>query len=123
MLAVAAPMTKVTSLVERALNVPLEVVLQLRSPAGLVVRAGAPGEVFVADQKAAVERTCSVQGAFALTVNVGPVVELNPASKSAVLGAERDVEPALIWSRTTRPAISETLPGTPQLSGAPLAVH
>jgi hypothetical protein len=123
LLAVAGPATRLASLVVSALKVPPELVLQLRSPAGLLAHAGAPGEVFVAPQKAAVERRCRVHGAFALTVNVGPVVALNPASKSAVVGAERDVEPALIWSRTTRPAVSDTLPGTPQLSGAPLAVH
>jgi hypothetical protein len=39
---------------------------------------------------------CSVQAAFALTVSVGPVVELNPASKSDVVGAVSDVDPALI---------------------------
>jgi hypothetical protein len=123
LLAVAAPVTRLASLVVRALKIPFELVLHLRSPVGFVVRAGAPGEVLVADQRAAVERTCKVHGAFALTVNVGPVVALNPASKSAVVGAERDVEPAAIWSRTTRPAVSETLPGIPQLAGAPFAVH
>jgi hypothetical protein len=41
-------------------------------------------------------RILSVQAALALTVNVGPVVELKPASKSAGVGAVRDVEPALI---------------------------
>jgi hypothetical protein len=48
---------------------------------------------------------------------------LNPASKSDVVGAVSDVEPALIWSRTTRPAVMLTLPGWPQLAGLPLAVH
>jgi hypothetical protein len=60
---------------------------------------------------------------LALTVRVGPVVALNPASKSAGRGAVSGVETALIWSRTTRPASIETVPGRPQLAGAPLAVH
>jgi hypothetical protein len=41
----------------------------------------------------------------------GPVVELNPASKSVGVGAVSGVEAALTCSRTTRPAVIETLPG------------
>jgi hypothetical protein len=89
----------------------------------LVVRAGALGDVLVAVQNVADDRTRSVHGAFALTVSVGPVVVLNPASKSAVVGAVSAVEPAVICSRTTRPAVIETLPGWVQLSPEPVAVH
>ena len=63
------------------------------------------------------------RAAFALTVSVGPVVELKPASKSAVVGAVSDVELALICKRTTRPAVMLTLPGWVQLAGLPAAVH
>jgi hypothetical protein len=101
----------------------LDAVLHLRSPAGFVVRAGAPGEVFVAAQNVAAERRLSVHAAFALTVSVGPVVELKPASKSEVVGAVRAVEPAAICRRTTRPAVIVTLPGTVHESPSPLAVH
>jgi hypothetical protein len=52
--------------------------------------------VLVAVQTADEARMLSVQAAFALTVNVGPVVELKPASKSDVVGAVREVDPALI---------------------------
>ncbi len=107
----------------RALNVPFDAVLHFKSAAGLVVRAGAPGEVLVAVQSAADARMWSVQAAFALTVSDGPVVELNPASKSAGVGAVSDVDPALTCSLITRPAVIEMLPGTLQLPGAPLAVH
>jgi hypothetical protein len=76
----------------------------------LVVRAGAPGEVFVAVQSAAADRMWRVQAAFELTVRVGPVVALKPASKSVGVGVVRAVEAAVIWSRTTRPAVNDTLP-------------
>jgi hypothetical protein len=62
----------------------------------LFVRAGAPGDVFVAVQVAAAPRMCNVQAALALTVSVGPVVALKPASKSAGVGAVNGVEPVLI---------------------------
>ena len=39
------------------------------------------------------------------------------------VGAVREVDPALICKRTTRAAAIDTLPGTEQLSGAPLALH
>jgi hypothetical protein len=65
----------------------------------------------------------SVQAAFALTVSDGPVVELNPASKSVGVGAVSVVDPALTCTLTTRPAVIETLPGRLQVAGAPLAVH
>jgi hypothetical protein len=39
---------------------------------------------------------CNVQAALALTVSVGPVVALKPASKSAGVGAVNGVEPVLI---------------------------
>jgi hypothetical protein len=123
LLAVAEPVTRFASLVVSAANAPFEDVLHFRSAAGLLVRAGAPGEVFVAVQRAAAERMLSVQAAFALIVSVGPPVVLKPASKSAGVGAVSAVEPGLIWSLTTRPAVIETLPGTPQLAGAPVAVH
>ena len=123
LLAVAAPLTRVASVVVIATNVPFEAVLHLKSAAGLVVRAGAPGDVFVAVQKALEARVESVQGALALTVNVGPVVALNPASKSAGVGAVSVVDPALTCNLTTLPAVIDTLPNWVQLSGAPLAVH
>jgi hypothetical protein len=88
-----------------------------------LARAGAPGEVFVAVQVAAAARRLSVHDALALTVRVGPEVALNPASKSAGTGAVSGVETALTWSRTTLPAVIETVPGSPQLAGAPVAVH
>ena len=121
--AVAAPLTRVASEVVIPTNVPFEAVLHVRSVDGLVVLAGAPGDVFVAVQKPLDARTESVQGALALTVNVGPVVALNPASKSAGVGAVSKVDPALTCNLTTLPAVIDTLPGTPQLAGAPLAVH
>jgi hypothetical protein len=96
LLAVADPVTRFTSLVVSEINDPFEAVLHLRSAAGFVVRAGAPGEVFVAVHVAAVARRESVHAALALTVSVGPVVALNPASKSAGVGAVSAVEPALI---------------------------
>ena len=114
LLAVADPVTRLTSLVVRATKDPFDAVLHFRSAAGLVVRAGAPGEVFVAVHSAEEARRWSVHAAFALTVRVGPVVELKPASKSAGTGAVSGVEPLLTWSRTTRPAVMETLPGKPQ---------
>jgi len=86
-------------------------VLHWRSAAGLLARAGAPGEVFVAVHVAAAACTWRVHEALALTVKVGPVVALNPASKSAGVGAINGVETAVIWSRTTRPAVMVTLPG------------
>jgi hypothetical protein len=52
--------------------------------------------VFVAVQVAATARRLSVHDALALTVRVGPDVELNPASKSAGTGAVSGVETALI---------------------------
>jgi hypothetical protein len=122
-LAVAAPVTSEASLVVRARNVPFDAVLHVRSPAGLVVRAGAPGEVFVAAQNVAVERRLNVHPAFALTVNVGPVVALKPASKSVGVGAVRAVDPAPICSRTTRPAVIDTLPSWVQLAPSPVAEH
>jgi hypothetical protein len=123
LLAVAEPPTSSTSVVVRAVNVPFDAVLHFKSAAGLVVRAGAPGEVLVAVQSAAAARTSSVHAAFALTVSDGPVVEFNPASKSEGVGAVSVVDPALICTLTTRPAVIETLPGRLQLAGAPLAVH
>jgi hypothetical protein len=77
----------------------------------LVVRAGAPAEVLVAVHTAVDARTWSVHAALELTVNDGPVVELNPASKSAGVGAVSAVEAALACSLMTRPAVIETLPG------------
>ena len=109
--AVAAPLTRVASVVVIPTKVPLEAVLHLRSAAGFVVLAGAPGEVFVAVQKPLVARMESVHGALALTVKVGPVVALNPASKSAGVGAVSGVDPALTCSLTTLPAVMDTLPG------------
>jgi len=109
-LAVAAPLTRLASVVVSAEKLPPDAVLHFRSPAGLLARAGAPGEVFVAVHTALAARTLRLHGAFALTVSVGPAVELNPASKSAGLGAVSGVDPAVIWSRTTRPAVIETLP-------------
>jgi hypothetical protein len=106
-----------------AVKVPFEAVLHFRSPAGLVIRAGAPGDVLTAVQRALDARSESVHGAFALTVNVGPVVALNPASKSAGVGAVSGVDPALTCNLTTLPAIIDTVPGFEQLAGAPLAVH
>jgi len=106
-----------------ALNVPFDAVLHFKSAAGLVVRAGAPGEVLVAVHSAADARMWSVQAALALTVSDGPVVEFNPPSKSAGVGAVSAVDPALTCTLTTRPAVIETLPGRLQLAGAPLAVH
>jgi hypothetical protein len=123
LLAVAEPVTRLTSLVVSAVKAPFEAVLHFRSAAGLVTRAGAPGDVFVAVQNAAEARKWSVHAALALTVKVGPVVALKPASKSAGVGAARVVEPVLTWSRTTLPAVIETLPGRPQLAGLPDAVH
>jgi hypothetical protein len=123
LLAVADPVTRLASPVVNAANVPFEAVLHLRSAAGLLVRAGAPGEVFVAVHVAAAARRLSVHDALALTVSVGPVVALNPASKSVGVGAVNGVEAAAICSLTTRPAVMETVPGRPQLSGAPLAWH
>jgi hypothetical protein len=96
LLAVADPVTRFASLVVNELNDPFDAVLHLRSAAGLVVRAGAPGDVFVAVHVAAAARNDSVQAALALTVTVGPVVAFNPASKSAGVGAVSAVEPALI---------------------------
>jgi hypothetical protein len=89
----------------------------------LLARAGTPGEVLDAVHVGDAARIWSVHGAFALTVRVGPVVELKPASKSAAVGAVRVVDPALISSCTTLPAVIDTLPGTLQLSGAPLRLH
>jgi hypothetical protein len=123
LLAVAAPLTRVASVVVIPTNVPFEAVLHVRSLAGLVVRAGAPGEVFVAVQKPLDARVETVQGALALTVNVGPVVALNPASKSSAVGAVSEVDPALTCNLTTLPAVIDTLPTSVQLSGAPLTVH
>jgi hypothetical protein len=95
LLAVADPVTRVTSPVVSAAKAPFDAVLHFRSAAGLVVRAGAPGEVFVAVHSAEDARRWRVHAAFALTVSVGPVVELKPASKSAGSGAVSGVEPAL----------------------------
>jgi hypothetical protein len=100
-----------TSPFVRAVKVPPAAVLHLKSPAGFVVRAGAPGDVLVAVQNEPDERRCNVHGALALTVSVGPVVELNPASKSAGEGAVSAELPALICRRTTLPAVIVTLPG------------
>jgi uncharacterized Zn-binding protein involved in type VI secretion len=123
LLAVAVPLTRVASVVVMPTNVPFDAVLHVRSDAGFVVRAGAPGEVFVAVQKPLDACMVSVHGALALTVNVGPVVALKPASKSAGVGAVREVDPALTCSLTTLPAVIDTLPSCVQLAGAPLAVH
>jgi hypothetical protein len=123
LLAVAAALTRVASLLVRAANVPFEAVAHLRSVAGLFARAGAPGDVVVAAQLAVDERMCSTQAALALMVSVGPVVALKPASKSEGVGDVSAVDAALICKRTTRPAVMDTLPGTPQLAGAPDAVH
>jgi hypothetical protein len=95
LLAVADPVSRVTSPVVKAEKAPFDAVLHFRSAAGLVVRAGAPGAVFVAVQSAEAARRWRVQGALALTVSVGPVVALSPASKSVGVGAVRAVEPAL----------------------------
>lgn len=114
-MAVAVPVNILASLVVRAEKAPFEARLHLRSPAGLLVRAGAPGAVFVAVHTAEDARRWSLQAAFALTVSVGPVVALKPASKSAVVGAVSAVEPVLNCSRTTRPAVITTLPAAPQL--------
>ena len=95
-MAVADPANRLASLVVSGANAPPADRLHFRSPAGLLARAGAPGDVFVAVQVALAARMCSIHGAFALTVSVGPVVALNPASKSAVVGAVSDVEAALI---------------------------
>ncbi len=123
LLAVAAPLMRVASVVVIPTNVPFEAVLHVRSVDGLVVLAGAPGDVFVAVQKPLDARVESVQGALALTVNVGPVVALNPASKSAGVGAVSGVDPALTCNLTTLPAVIDTLPGSEQLAGAPVALH
>jgi hypothetical protein len=123
LLAIAEPVTSVASVVVIPTNVPFEAVLHVRSAAGFVVRAGAPGEVFVAVQNAPEARTYSVHAALALTVNVGPVVALKPASKSAGVGAVSAVDPALTCKRTTRVVVINTLPSCVQLAGAPLAVH
>jgi hypothetical protein len=96
LLAVAAPVTSVTSLVVRAVKGPVESLLHFRSAAGLLARAGAPGEVFVAVHVAATARRLNVHDALALTVRVGPEVALNPASKSAGRGAVSGVDTALI---------------------------
>jgi hypothetical protein len=48
LLAVAEPPTRRTSVVVSALKGPFDALLHFKSPAGLVVRAGAPGEVLVA---------------------------------------------------------------------------
>jgi hypothetical protein len=96
LLAVALPLTKLASVALSAVKSPPLEVLHLRSPDGLLVRAATPVVVLVAVHTADEARMLSVQAAFALTVNVGPVVELKPASKSDVVGAVRDVDPALI---------------------------
>jgi hypothetical protein len=123
LLAVAGPPKRLASDVVSARKVPAAVVLQLRSPAGLLARAGTPGDVFTAVQRLEPARRLSVHAAFALTVNVGPVVALKPASKSAGVGVLRDVDAALAWSLTTRPAVIETLPAWLHVAGAPDAVH
>jgi hypothetical protein len=123
LLAVAAPVVKLMALVVSALNGPVETLLHFRSPAGLVARAGAPGDVFVAVQNVAPERMLRVNAAFALTVRVGPVVELKPASKSAGVGGVSAVDAGFICSKTTRPAVIETVPVLLQVPGAPFAVH
>jgi hypothetical protein len=96
LLAVAAPLTRVASLVVNATKVPFDAVLHFRSAAGLLIRAGAPGEVLVAVHVAVAARRLSVHAALALTVRVGPLVALNPASKSAGTGAVSAVETAVI---------------------------
>jgi hypothetical protein len=88
--------TRFTSVVVSATKDPPEAVLHLRSAAGLLARAGAPGEVFVAVHVAAAACRWTVHEALALTVRVGPVVALNPASKSAGVGAVNGVEAAVI---------------------------
>ena len=56
-------------------------------------------------------------------VRVGPVVALKPASKSVGVGGVSAVEAAVIWSRTTRPAVIDTLPFRVQLAVRRCAVH
>jgi len=96
LLAVAGPPTRLASLLDSAAKEPFAAVLHLRSAAGLVAHAGAPGDVLVAVHVAEAALICSVQAELALTVSVGPVVALNPASKSAGVGAVRAVDPVLI---------------------------
>src|SRR5437773_11693506 len=114
---------RLASLVVRAAKDPLGAVDHMRSAAGLFARAGSPGEVLVALQTAVAARMCSVHGALALILSDGPAVALVLASKSSGVGAVSDVEPALICSRTILQAVIATLPGTPQLAGAPVAEH
>jgi hypothetical protein len=123
LLAVAVPEARLTSLVVRATNGPAALVLQRRSATGLLVRAGAPGDVFVALHTAVVDLRYSLQAEFALIVSVGPVVRLNPASKSVGVGAAREVEVALICILITRPATTEALDARVQLPPLPDAVH
>jgi len=120
--AVAPPVTRLAFEVVNATNGPPGLVLHNKSAAGLSVRAGAPGEVFVAVHSAVEDRRLSAHDAFALIVSVGPVVELRPASKSAVVGAVSEVEDALTCSSTTRPAVIDTSPGRLH-DPAPVTVH
>ena len=123
MLAVAVPEARLTSLVVSATNGPPALVLHLRSPAGLFVRAGAPGDVFVALHSAVEDLMYSLHAALALMVSVGPVVELNPASKSVAVGAVSIVEVAVICILITRPAVIDAFDATLQLPPFPDAVH
>jgi hypothetical protein len=84
-----------------ATKVPLALVLHLRSPSGLFVRAATDPEVLVALQVADAARTDSVHDEFALTVSNGPLVVLKPAVKSAAVGAGKAVVVELIVSLTT----------------------
>jgi len=122
-LAVAVPEARVASVVVSWTNGPPGLVLHLRSPAGLLARAGAPGDVVIAVHTAVDDLTWSLQAALALTVSVGPVVELIPASKSAAVGAVSVVEVALSCILITRPAVIDVLVATVQLAGPPDAVH
>lgn len=121
--AVAPPDTRLTLEVVNATNGPPEPVLHIKSVTGLSVRAGAPGEVFVALHSAVDDRRLSAHEALALIVSVGPVVAFKPASKCAEVGAVSAVEAALNCSITTRPAVMDTSPGRLQDASGPEAVH
>ena len=56
LLAVAAPPTRLASVVVNAENAPPDAVLHMRSAAGLLARAGAPADVLVAVHTAVPER-------------------------------------------------------------------
>jgi hypothetical protein len=96
LLAVAFAFARATSAVVRAAKGPPDTLDHFRSAAGLLTRAGAPGEVFVAVHTAVDARMYSLQAEFELTVRVGPVVAFRPASKSADVGGVSAVELAVI---------------------------